>query len=102
MIMDEPMNRLAERPRPIAEAADRAVKIVGTLSALVTALAGSGIALLTTEQASAVTALLGAVPGVVTMIGVALASFGIVGRSEPKVTPLEDPRDNQGNRLVIG
>lgn len=54
--MNAPTNRLEDRPRPLARAADTAVKVVGTLSALVTALAGAGIAVLTTEQADAVTA----------------------------------------------
>lgn len=101
-MINEPTNRLVGRPRPLADAAGTATRVVGTLSALVTALAGAGIALLTAEQASAVTALLGAVPGGVTMIGVALASFGIVKQAEPQVTPVSDPQDNQGNRLVIG
>lgn len=100
--MNEPTNRLATRPRPLADAAGRAVRVVGTLSALVTALAGSGIALLTVEQADAVTGLLGAVPGIITLAGVALASFGVVKEAEPQVTPVDDPMDNQGNRLVIG
>lgn len=37
-----------------------------------------------------------------TLVGVALAAFGIVKRAEPQVTPVADPRDNQGNRLVVG
>jgi uncharacterized protein with von Willebrand factor type A (vWA) domain len=90
------------RPRPLAEAADRATRVIGTLSAFVTALAGSGIAVLSADQADALTALLGAAPGVITMVGVALASFGIVKRAEPQVTPLESPMDNQGNYLVAG
>lgn len=101
-MINEPTNRLMDRPRPLADAAGLAVRVVGTLSALVTALAGAGIAVLSVEQASAVTALLGAVPGVVTLVGVALASFGIVKRAEPQVTPVADPMDNRGNRLVIG
>lgn len=88
------------RPRPLRAAADRVVKVVGTLTALVTALAGAGIALLTVEQANAVTAVLSAVPGVVALVGTALAAFGIVKRAEPEVTPVEDPRDNDGQRLV--
>lgn len=93
-------NRLEERPRPIADAASRMTKVVGTLSALVTALAGSGIAVLSADQADALTALLGAVPGSVTLVAVALASFGVVSRAEPKVTPLEDPRAADGSELV--
>jgi uncharacterized protein with von Willebrand factor type A (vWA) domain len=97
---EDPLNRLEERPRPLADAASTAVKVIGTLSAFVAALAGSGIAVLSAEQADALTALLGATPGLITMVGVALASFGIVKRAEPKVTPVESPRDADGARLV--
>jgi len=41
-----------ERPTPLDDAASRTAKVVGTLSALVTTLAGAGIALLSAEQAS--------------------------------------------------
>jgi len=97
---DNPVNRLEERPRPLADAASTAVKVVGTLSAFVTALAGSGIALLSAEQADALTALLGAVPGLITLVAVALAAFGIVKRTEPVVTPVKSPRDADGTPLV--
>lgn len=98
----EPFNRLEVRPTPLENAAGRTVKVVGTLSALVTALAGSGIAVLTAEQADALTAFLGAVPGLVTLVGAVLVAFGVVHRAKPEVTPVEDPRDNQGNHLVPG
>jgi uncharacterized protein with von Willebrand factor type A (vWA) domain len=89
-----------DRPAPLDAAASRTIKVVGTLSALVTALAGAGISLLSSEQVDALTALLGAVPGLVTMAGVALAAFGVVKRAKPEVTPVADPRDNAGNSLV--
>ena len=98
----EPFNRLGERPAPLENAASRTVRVVGTLSALVTALAGSGIAVLSAEQADALTALLGAVPGVLTLVATALAAFGVVAKAKPEVTPVDDPRDNQGNHLVPG
>lgn len=90
------------RPRPLLTIAERTVKVVGTLGALVTALAGSGIALLTQEQADALTALLGAVPGLVTGVAVLLAAFGIVKDGEREVTPTSDPmtRDENTGRLV--
>lgn len=90
------------RPRPLRAAADRVAKVTGTLTALVTALAGAGIALVTAEQADALTAILGAVPGVVALVGTALAAFGVVKQAEPLVTPVESPMDNQGNHLVPG
>ena len=103
MIMFEENNpQYAERPRPLATIADRTVRVVGTLSALVTALAGSGIALLSAEQADALTALLGALPGLAAGLGVVLAAFGIVKNGEREVTPTSDPmtRDKQTGRLV--
>lgn len=88
------------RPTPLDDAAGRVARVVGTVSALVTALAGSGIALLTAEQADALTGLLGAVPGVVTLAAVALASFRVRDIAKPEVTPVEDPRAADGTPLV--
>lgn len=88
------------RPTPLDDAASKVARTVGTLSALVTALAGAGIALLSVEQASAVTALLGAVPGVVALVGTVLASFRVRDIAKPDVTPVEDPRAADGTPLV--
>jgi uncharacterized protein with von Willebrand factor type A (vWA) domain len=88
------------RPAPLDEAAGRVSRVVGTLSALVTALAGSGIAVLSAEQADALTALLGAVPGLVTLVAVALAAFRVRDLAKPEVTPVEDPRTSDGTPLV--
>lgn len=90
------------RPTPLDDAARRAVKIAGTISALLTALAGSGIAVLTAEQADALTALVGAAPGLIALAGAAMAAFGTAAVAKPDVTPVEDPMDNQGNHLVPG
>jgi len=88
------------RPTPLDDAASRTVRVVGTLSALVTALAGSGIALLSAEQANALTALLGAIPGVMTLVVSALVAFGVRDRAKPEVTPVADPRADDGTSLV--
>lgn len=90
------------RSTPLDDAASRTAKVVGTLSALVTALAGAGIAVLSAEQASALTALLGAIPGVVALAGTTIAAFRVRDIAKPDVTPVDDPRDNQGNHLVPG
>jgi hypothetical protein len=92
----------APRPTPLDDAASRVAKVVGTLSALLTAVSGAGIALITVEQASAGTALLGAIPGVVALVGTVIASFRVRDIAKPDVTPVADPRDNQGNTLVPG
>lgn len=90
----------AMRPTPLDDAASKVARTVGTLSALVTALAGAGIALLSAEQADAVTGLLGAVPGVVALIGTVVAAFRVRDVAKPEVTPIEDPRANDGTPLV--
>ncbi|MFD8494276.1 hypothetical protein [Amycolatopsis sp. NPDC059657] len=65
--------------------------IVGALTALVSGLVGSG--LFTAEQGNTTT-------GVITAVVTLLAAFGVVVSTENKVTPLVDPRDEQGNPLV--
>jgi len=65
--------------------------IVGALTALVSGLVGSG--LFTADQGNAVT---GVITGVITL----LAAFGVVVSAENRVTPLVDPRDQDGSALV--
>ncbi|SES49052.1 hypothetical protein [Actinokineospora terrae] len=65
--------------------------IVGGLTAAVSGLVGSG--LFTTEQGSATT-------GIITAAVTLLAAFGITVTGERKVTPLADPRDQDGTPLV--
>lgn len=86
-----------ERPRPLVDAATWVARVTGLVGTVVTALAGWGI--VTAAQGDAVTGLLGAIPGVVTLVATVLAAFGVVRRAEPQVTPLSDPRDNQGQAL---
>lgn len=93
------MTSVENRPRPIKVAADELKSWLSLATLVVGGLAGAGINLLTDEQASALTAVLAAVPGLVGAVTVLLAAFGIVKRSEPLVTPLEDPQDRDGNRL---
>lgn len=88
------------RPTPLDDAASKVAKVVGTLGAFVTALAGAGIAVLTTDQADAVTALLGVIPGLVTLASVAIGSFRVRDIAKPDVTPVDDPRTNDGVPLV--
>jgi hypothetical protein len=75
------------RPRPLRTAAS----IIGGLTALVAGLVGSG--LLTTPQGDAIT-------GVISAVVAALGAFGIVIAGERKVTPVVDPRDQNGDPLV--
>ncbi len=75
------------RPRPLRTAAS----IIGGLTALVAGLVGSG--LLTTPQGDAIT-------GVISAVVAALGAFGVVIAGERKVTPLVDPRDDEGQPLI--
>ncbi|HSL51995.1 MAG TPA: hypothetical protein VK878_23235 [Candidatus Deferrimicrobiaceae bacterium] len=89
-----------DRPRPIKAAADELKAWLGFATLVVGGAAGAGVNLLTDDQANALTAILAGVPGVVGALTVMLTAFGIVKRSEPLVTPMRDPRDNDGTRLV--
>lgn len=89
---------LESRPRPLADAASTVSKIVGTAGTLVAVTVGWG--LLTAVQGDAVVGLLGAVPGVVTLVTSVLSAFGVVRRAEPSVTPVSDPRDDRLRPLV--
>lgn len=88
---------LDERPRPLKDAASKLSTVLGVLGAVVTALSGW---LLTASQTDALTGLLGAIPGVFTAVVAVLAAFGVVRAGEPQVTPLSDPRDNDGKPLT--
>ena len=89
------------RPRPIKTAADELKAWLGFATLVLGGAAGAGVNLLTDDQANALTALLAAVPGIVGAVSVVLTAFGIVRRSEPLVTPMSDPRDNDGSPLVV-
>lgn len=90
---------LEDRPRPLVEAASLTTKIVGTIGTLVAMLVGWGV--VTVAQQDAIEGLLGAVPGLVTLVTTALAAFGVVRRGEPAVTPLSDPRNDDLRPLVV-
>lgn len=90
---------IENRPRPIKKAADQLKAWLGLLGALVSA-AGTGGLLLTADQVSAVQGVLAAVPVVAGVVTTLLMAFGVVRRSEPLVTPLEDPMMVQDGRAV--
>ncbi|WNV82204.1 hypothetical protein [Umezawaea sp. Da 62-37] len=80
--------RMSEpRPRPLRTAASW----IGGVLALVSGLVGAGV--LTDTQGSATAAVINAVL-------VLLGTFGVVIATERKVTPVADPRDNDGTPLV--
>lgn len=57
---------IATRPRPVKEASSAAWRVIGVSGAFATALVGIGV--LSAVQGDAVVALLGAIPGVVTLV----------------------------------
>lgn len=89
---------IRSRPRPILEAFKSVGSAVALIGSIVTSLVGWGV--LSATQGDAVNGLLGAIPGVVALATSLLAAFGVVKSSEGKVTPVEDPRNNAGQKLV--
>lgn len=86
------------RPTPLRAA----FKTTGSAIAFVGSVVAFAVTwgLLSTDQASAIDALLAAVPGLIGLGTALLAAFGVVAKSEPQVTPVEAPQDDQGNRLT--
>lgn len=90
---------IENRPRPIKAAANELKAWLSLATLLVGGLGGAGVNLITDEQADALTATLASIPGVVGSVAVLLTAFGIRKRSEPLVTPLEDPMTATGEKL---
>lgn len=87
------------RPRPILAAATQLKNWISVVSSIVAALGASG-ALMSAEQVTATQGVLTALLVLIPAVSTVLTAFGIVRRSEPLVTPMQDPRDNDGTRLV--
>jgi hypothetical protein len=90
---------LETRPQPVREAASAVSRVTGLFGSVLTALVGIGI--LTAVQGDALVALLGAIPGLITLATTVLAVFGVVRRAEPDVTPVADPRNRDGVPLIV-
>lgn len=86
------------RPTPLRAAFRSVGGIISLVGAAIVFLGTWGV--LSADQAHAIDALLAAVPGLITLGAALLASFGVVVKAEPLVTPLEDPQDDAGRRLV--
>jgi hypothetical protein len=83
---------------PLAAAAKTASTVWGAIGGIVTGLAGVGI--VTVDQNTALQALLVAVTAVVGAGTSVLAAFGVRKQAEPLVTPVADPQNNAGQKLV--
>lgn len=94
------MSDLAPQDRhPIRTAGKQVAGWVGFAVLIIGGAAGTGIELLTNDQADALTALVSTVPALVGIVGTVLTAFGIRRRSEPLTTPLVDPRTSDGRSL---
>jgi len=89
---------ITTRPRPILAKVKSVGGAVAALGGLVT-WAGS-FGLLSVQQTAASSALLGLVPGTFAAVVALLASFGVARAAEPLVTPMADPRNDEGTALV--
>lgn len=89
---------LSPRPTPVRDVAAGVATWTAGLGALVVSLVGFGV--FTAVQGDALTGLLGAVPGIVTWVMTAFAAFRVAAKAKPLVTPVSDPQNNQGVRLV--
>lgn len=95
--MTSPYDPVA-RPTPLRDAFRTVGGAVSVVGSVVVFFASWGV--LSSEQANAANALLAAVPTVITLVTGLAASFGIVAKAEPQVTPVSNPQDNDGVRLV--
>lgn len=89
------------RPRPLHKAAIAVARGRASIGGLLTAAAGFG--LMSAVQVDAVTAALGAIPGIIAAATGVLAAFGVVKQAEPKVTPIESPAilDESGEYVAL-
>lgn len=85
------------RPRPILEAIlGGAWKTI--LGTLITAAVAFG--LLNAEQATLLDNIVAALATLITLVTSFVAQLHVLGRAEPQVTPVVDPRDDTGTPLV--
>ncbi|MGW5741597.1 hypothetical protein [Amycolatopsis sp. NPDC003861] len=85
------------RPRPILEAIRGGAwkTLLGTLIA-----AAVSFGLLNSEQATLLDNIVAALATLITLVTSFVAQLHVLGRAEPQVTPVADPRDDTGLPLV--
>lgn len=93
------MNALDYRPQPLRDVASGVAAWLGTLSSLVVSAASWGI--ITAATSDAIVGLLGLIPGVLAAGITAWAAIRSAIKGEPLVTPMSDPRTDQGEPLVV-
>jgi uncharacterized membrane protein len=82
---------------PLAGIAAKVGAVRAAIGGAVSALAVVGV--LTTDQSTAVDAVLGAVAVLASALGPLWSAFTVKKQGEPLVTPVADPRDNVGRQL---
>jgi hypothetical protein len=83
---------------PVAAAAKSSGTVWGLVAGLVTLAATFG--LVNTEQDTALQVGIGAVAVVVNAVAGLLSAFGVKKKAEPLVTPVADPRNDDGQKLL--
>jgi len=86
------------RPEPLHDAATDVATTQGTWMGVVTALVSAGV--ITASTGQLITALLGLIPGILAIVATAIGAAGTARAARPKVTPVTDPRNNDGTPLV--
>lgn len=84
--------------RPLAGVSKKVGAVLAVLGSVVSTLATVGA--ITADQSTAVQVAFGALAALVTAVTAVLTAFGIVKRAEPLVTPVSDPRTDEGVPLV--
>ena len=95
--MDRDVSLTPDR-HPLARIARTVGTVRAAIGGAVSALAVLGV--LTTEQSTAVDAVLGAVAVLASVLGPLWSAFTVKREGEPLVTPVADPRDDRGAALV--
>lgn len=83
---------------PLADIAVDVSRVQAMWVGASTAIVSGGVITLATSDA--ITALLGLIPGLLALAGTILGARQVAAVGEPLVTPVSDPRDNEGRKLV--
>jgi hypothetical protein len=84
---------------PLKDVASKAAALWTTVGGLLTALATVGV--ITADQNTTLQIVYGAIGTIIAAATSALAAFKVRKDGEPLVTPVADPRSNEGDRLVV-
>jgi len=86
------------RPEPLKALIGEASTINGLMMGVLTALVSAG--LITVQTSNLVTALFGLIPGALAVAATVLGARALAVAGRAEVTPVSDPMDDEGQRLV--